>query len=54
MKKKGIASHEGTKDTKGENLRDSVSSCDTPPRRRFGKGKARDQGPTLFDMGGLA
>ena len=49
-----IDSHEATKNTKGENLRASVPSCETPPRRRFGKGKTKDEGPTLFDMGGLA
>jgi adenine-specific DNA-methyltransferase len=46
-----IDSHEGTKDTKGQMLRDFASSCDNPPRKRFGKGKTRDEGPTLFDLG---
>ena len=48
-----IDTHEATKDAKGAILRDSVTSCDAPPRRRFGKGKAKDEGPTLFDMEGL-
>ena len=39
-----IDSHEGTKDT---------NEGEKKPVRRFGKGKSRDTGPTLFDLEGL-